>query len=110
MLIKKLQYFYIGLLEDFKHKSYTVKQMEILFENWRRKVEIPPFEMKQNKPKKSFLKMFKPKENESTKAKTNIQQTKNSKKFTKDGKGKFIFYFVKLFHFFFQYDYKTNVH
>ena len=68
--------------------------MEILFENWRRKVEIPPYEMKQNKPKKSFLNMFKPKDNETTKGKTNIQQTKNSKKFTKDGKGRFSFLII----------------
>ena len=30
----------LELLEDFKKKSYTVKEMEILFENWRRKAAI----------------------------------------------------------------------
>ena len=31
----------IELLEDFKNKSYSVKEMEILFENWRRKASLP---------------------------------------------------------------------
>jgi len=30
----------LDLLEDFKAKSYTVKEMEVLFENWRRKASI----------------------------------------------------------------------
>jgi hypothetical protein len=30
----------LTLLEDFKQKSYTLKEMEILFENWRRKAEV----------------------------------------------------------------------
>ena len=89
------------MLEDFKQKSYTVKQMEILFENWRRKVEIPPYEMKQPKPKTSFLKMFKPKDSSTastdTKAKTNIQSTKNHKKFTKDGKGIILILIIIIF-------------
>ena len=30
----------LSLLEDFKQKSYTLKEMEMLFENWRRKAEV----------------------------------------------------------------------
>jgi hypothetical protein len=30
----------LNLLEDFKQKSYTLKEMEMLFENWRRKAEV----------------------------------------------------------------------
>ena len=42
----------LELLEDFKHKSYSVKEMEILFENWRRKASIP-VESKDEPTKKS---------------------------------------------------------
>ena len=30
----------LQLLEDFKTKSYSMKEMEMLFENWRRKAAI----------------------------------------------------------------------
>ena len=66
-IIKFLILQYSGLLEDFKEKSYTVKEMEILFENWRRKVEVPEAQNKNskdnNKPASSLLRMFKPKVN-----------------------------------------------
>ena len=31
------------LLEDFKNKSYTVKEMEVLFDKWRRRAAIYDF-------------------------------------------------------------------
>jgi hypothetical protein len=30
----------LSLLEDFKQKSYSLQQMEVLFENWRQKAEV----------------------------------------------------------------------
>jgi hypothetical protein len=30
----------LSLLEDFKQKSYSLHEMEALFENWRRKAEV----------------------------------------------------------------------
>ena len=80
-----------GLLEDFKKKSYSVKEMEILFENWRRKVEIPDLPPPTQKPGKttSLLRMFsKPKEPPAAvhpPPPNTIQTTTTTKKFTKDG-------------------------
>ena len=97
-----------GLLEDFKQKSYTIKEMEILFENWRRKVEIPPVnpppssaessrEQKCAKPSSkthSLFRMLKSNKescnssnSNSNNNNTNIKPTNEAKKFTKDGSG-----------------------
>ena len=86
----------LELLEDFKNKSYSVKEMEIMFDNWRRKASLPENLLKENtncdkkakndllktaKSAYSLLKMFKlsqPGENN-----PKISKTTNAKKFLK---------------------------
>ena len=83
----------IELLEDFKNKSYSVKEMEILFENWRRKASLPENLIKEgnnNQDKKktdlvktaksaySLLKMFKVQSAENN---PKIKRTTSAKKF-----------------------------
>ena len=87
----------LDLLEDFKKKSYSVKEMEIMFENWRRKASLPENLLKENtncdkkakndslikaaKSAYSLLKMFKSSQTGDTGMK--IGKTSNAKKFLK---------------------------
>ena len=83
----------LELLEDFKKKSYTVKEMEILFENWRRKAAIPENYKdveslkagKEDKSSKSaaysLLKMFR--SSTTTETGNKIKKTSGTKKFLK---------------------------
>lgn len=83
----------LELLEDFKQKSYTVKEMEILFENWRRKASLP--EHSKDEPEKkssksdllkaiksaySLLKLFR---GHTTDNNPKIKRTSSTKKFLK---------------------------
>jgi len=86
------------LLEDFKAKSYTVKEMEVLFENWRRKASIGDehIDVKQiqkddldtikeklskTKTTYSLLKMFRSSSKNQTDPK--IKRTQSTKKYMK---------------------------
>ena len=85
----------LELLEDFKKKSYTVKEMEILFENWRRKAAIPEnyketeqlIRGKDDKSSKSgaysLLRMFRGTMTAENKSVAGIKKTCNAKKFLK---------------------------
>lgn len=89
----------LDLLEDFKKKSYTVKEMEILFENWRRKAAIPENYKdvdqqkteKEDKSSKSaaynLLRMFRG--TVTTEGNNKIKQTTNTKKFLKPSSPEF---------------------
>jgi len=88
----------LELLEDFKQKSYTVKEMEILFENWRRKAAIPEElgdigntkatkEEKTAKSSYSILKLFRSNMTSETGAK--IKRTSSTKKFLKPSSPEF---------------------
>ena len=85
----------LDLLEDFKKKSYSVKEMEIMFENWRRKASLPENLLKENincdkkakndllktaKSAYSLLKMFKSSQTDNS---MKIGKTSNAKKFLK---------------------------
>jgi len=83
----------LELLEDFKQKSYTVKEMEILFENWRRKASLPDDSkdepekkssksdlLKASKSAYSLLKMFR---GHTTDNNPKIKRTSSTKKFLK---------------------------
>merc|ERR1712243_306016 len=81
----------LELLEDFKQKSYTVKEMEILFENWRRKAAIPENLEDGSKTAKdsktgarstySFLKIFR--SSLSSETSNKIKRTSSTRKFLK---------------------------
>ena len=83
----------LELLEDFKQKSYTVKEMEILFENWRRKAAIPENYKEADQPKSNkdekfgkssaynLLRMFR--NTMSSEGSNKIKPTNNTKKFLK---------------------------
>jgi len=83
----------LELLEDFKQKSYTVKEMEILFENWRRKASLPenikdaPEKkssksdlLKASKSAYSLLKLFRGNTSDNN---PKIKRTSSTKKFLK---------------------------
>jgi len=83
----------LELLEDFKHKSYTVKEMEIMFENWRRKASLPENSkaeptkkssksdlLKASKSAYSLLKLFRGHTSDSN---PKIKRTSSTKKFLK---------------------------
>ena len=36
---------FLKLLEDFQSKSYSAKEMELLFENWKRKADLQDFKV-----------------------------------------------------------------
>lgn len=88
----------LDLLEDFKKKSYSVKEMEIMFENWRRKASLPENLLKETssdqkkgktdllktaKSAYSLLKMFKSHQSSSDANNPKIGRTNSSKKFLK---------------------------
>ena len=87
----------LELLEDFKKKSYSVKEMEILFENWRRKASLPDNLVKESvgdkkaktdliksaKSAYSLLKMFKTNQTNSDSSNPKISRTTSAKKFLK---------------------------
>ena len=80
---------FLGLLEDFKKKSYTVREMEILFENWRRKVELPTNQTTIENPRKpaekstnnSLLRLLKGRQEEQN---PNVKTTSTTRKFTRE--------------------------
>ena len=39
---------FLKLLEDFQSKSYSAKEMELLFENWKRKADLQDFKVCKN--------------------------------------------------------------
>ena len=89
----------LDLLEDFKKKSFSVKEMEILFENWRRKASLPENILKENnsncdkkikndllktaKSAYSLLKMFKTTQSQQSENNPKINRTTSAKKFLK---------------------------